>query len=150
VIKKVWAPKGSKPRVKITGSHKKSFVFGSLSLDGKQLFRQFDEMNSKTFLQYLKCLKRKYRKFVFFYDGAPWHKAKEIKKFFRENSDCILPVPFPKCSPEFNAVEECWRDGKEDILGSTYPPSFEDLQRILSSYYRTKRFRLDMVRYLCH
>jgi transposase len=85
VVKKVWALKGSKPKVEVTGSHKKSFVFGSLSLDGRQLFRQFDEMNSKTFLQYLKCLKRKYRKFVYFYDGASWHKAEEVKVFFEKN-----------------------------------------------------------------
>jgi transposase len=149
VVKKVWALKGSKPRVRITGSHKKSFVFGSLSLDGRQLFRQFDEMNSKTFLQYLKCLKRKYRKFVYFYDGAPWHKAEEVKVFFEKNKASIIPVLFPKCSPEFDAVEECWRQGKDDILGSTYPPSFEELRKNISSYYRTRRFKLDIIKYLC-
>ena len=136
--------------MKITGSHKKSFVFGSLSLDGRQLFRQYDEMNSKTFLQYLKCLKRKYGKFVLFYDGAPWHKTKEVEALFEENKDAIIPVLFPKCSPEFDAVEECWRQGKDGILGSTYPPSFEDLKRGISTYYRTKRFKLDIIKYLCH
>jgi hypothetical protein len=63
--------KGSKSRVKMTGSYKKIFLFGSLSLGGKQLFQQYDEMNGKTFLRYLKCEKRKYEKFIFFYDGAP-------------------------------------------------------------------------------
>ena len=150
IVKKVWALKGSKPIIKITGSHKKSFVFGSLFLDKKQLFRQYDKMNSKTFLQYLKCLKRTYGKFVLFYDGAPWHKAKEIEVFFKKNEDCIIPVLFPKCSPEFNVVEECWRQGKDDIVGSTYPPSFKDLQKAISKYYRTKRFKLDLVNYLCH
>lgn len=149
-IRKVWALKGSKPRVKITGSHKKTFLFGSLSLDGRQLFRQYDEMNGKTFLRYLKCLKRKYGKFVFFYDGASWHKTEDVKKFFERKKDSIRPVLFPKCSPEFNAVEECWRQGKDCILGSTYPPSFEELKRRISGYYRTKRFKLDVINYLCH
>jgi transposase len=135
--------------VKITGSHKKTFLFGSISLDGRQLFRQYDEMNGKTFLQYLRCLKRNYGKFVFFYDGAPWHKGKDVRKFFEKNKASILPVFFPKCSPEFNAVEECWRQGKGDILGSIYPPSFEELKKGISRYYRTKRFHLDVVNYLC-
>ena len=50
VIRSVWAIKGSKPRVKITGSHKKTFIFGSLSLDGRQLFRQYSQMNAKIFV----------------------------------------------------------------------------------------------------
>ena len=149
-IKKVWALKGSKPRIKITGSHKKTFLFGSLSLSGRQLFRQYDEMNGKTTLRYIRCLKRKYEKFIFFYDGAPWHKSEGVKKFFEKNKDSILPVLFPKCSPEFNAVEECWRQGKDCIVGSTYPPSFEELKRRISRYYRTKRFHLDIINYLCH
>jgi hypothetical protein len=150
VIKKVWALKGSKPRVKVTGSHKKTFLFGSLSLDGRQLFRQYGEMNSKTFLQYLKCLKRKYGKFVFFYDGAPWHKEERVKEFFEKNRDFIIPVFFPRGSPELNPVEECWRQGKGCILGSAYPPSFEELKKRISCYYRTKRFHLTIINYLCH
>lgn len=150
VIRAVWALKGSKPKVWITGSHKKTFVFDALSMDGRQLFRQYPNMNGDIFLKFLKCLKRKFKKFVFFYDGAPWHKAKEIEVFFKKNEDCIIPVLFPKCSPEFNVVEECWRQGKDDIVGSTYPPSFKDLQKAISKYYRTKRFKLDLVNYLCH
>lgn len=150
VVRRVWAIKGSKPKITVTGSHRKLFVFGSLSLDMKQLFRVYDEMNSKVFISYLKCLKRKYRKFVFFYDSAPWHTAKEVKDFFEENKECITPVKLPPCSPEFNAVEECWKQGKNDILGSFCPPSFEVMQDGIAKYYRTKRFKLDLIKYLCH
>ena len=129
IVRHVWALKGSKPRVRITGSHKKTFVFGTLSIDGRQLFRQYPNMNGDTFLKFLKCLKRKFKKFVFFYDGAPWHKTKQIEEFFEENKECIIPILFPKCSPEFNPVEECWRQGKDDILGSMCSPTFDDLQR---------------------
>lgn len=150
IVKRVWAKKGSKPIVSTTGSHKKLFVFGSVSLDKKQLFRVYDEMNSKTFIQYLNCLKRKYKKFTFFYDNAPWHKAKDVKKYFEENKDCITPVLLPRCSPEFNAVEECWKQGKNDILGSFCPPTFEVLRNGISEYYRKKKFNLDIIKYLCH
>ena len=69
IVRKVWALKGSKPRVKVTGSHQKSFVFGALSLSGRQLFRQYSEMNSGIFIAYLKCLKRKFKKFFFIMMG---------------------------------------------------------------------------------
>lgn len=141
--------KGSKPIAKITGSHDKTFVFGALSLDGRQLFRQYSTMNSDSYLKFLKCIKRKFQKFLFYYDGAPWHTADQIEEFFEKNRDCIVPIRFPKCSPEFNPVEECWNQGKDDLVGSILPPSFDELKHDISEYYRTKRFRLDIVKYLC-
>lgn len=150
VIRSVLALKGCKPRVKITGSHKKTFVFGALSLDGQSLFRQYSDMNGDTSLKFLKCVKRQFKKFVFFYDGAPWHTAELIDKFLKENEDCIVPIRFPKCSPEFNPVEECWNQGKDDIVGSLFPPTFDELKNDISTYYRTKRFKLDIIKYLCY
>ena len=44
------------------------------------------------------------------------------------NKDTIKLEYFPVGSPEFNAVEECWRQGKYHIL-STYYPLF-DFQKI--------------------
>ena len=54
---------------------------------------------------------------------------------------------YPVGSPEFDAVEECWRQGKYRIL-STYYPMFADLKDTISYYYRTTRFNLDIVKYL--
>lgn len=149
IIRKVWAIKGSKPQVKITGSHKKTFLFGSLSLNGRQLFRQYSEMNYKIYIEYLKCLKRKFKRFFFYHDGAPWHRKKEVLNFFEANKECIIPIRFPKYSPKFNPTEECWRQSKKDILGSIFPPLFEDFKKNISQYFRTKRFNLDIVNYLC-
>ena len=149
VIRSVWALKGSKPRVKITGFHKKMFVFGLVSLDGRQLFRQYSQMNASVFLKYLKCLRWKFKKFILFYGGTPWHRTKEINEFFEEYKDCILPIRFPKCSLEFNPLEECCRQGKNDITGSVSPFTFEVFKHNISEYYRTKRFKLDIIKYLC-
>lgn len=106
-------------------------------------------MNSKVFLKYLRCLKRKFKKVVFFYDGAPWHRAKAVAEFFEDNNECILPVRLPRCSPDLNPIEECWRQGKNDIVGLRFPPMFEDLKKTISEYYRTRRFKLDVIKYLC-
>jgi hypothetical protein len=42
LVKKVWIKKDARPVVKITGSHQESVLFGATSLEGKQLFRQYD------------------------------------------------------------------------------------------------------------
>ena len=38
----------------VTSSRKRTIVFGCLSKDGKQLFKQYDKFNSITFIDYLK------------------------------------------------------------------------------------------------
>ena len=54
---------------------------------------------------------------------------------------------FPVGSPEFNAVEECRRQGKYYIL-SNYYSNFKNLRYTITGYYRTKRFQLDITKYL--
>ena len=55
----------------------------------------------------------------------------------------------PKGSPELSAVEQCWRQGKDDLLVSKYYPRFTNLKTsTITNYYRTKRFKLDIAKYL--
>ena len=50
-VRKVWIKKDERPVViRITGSHQESVLFSSISLEGKQLFRQYDWFNATTFL----------------------------------------------------------------------------------------------------
>lgn len=81
-------------------------------------------------------------------DRARQHRAKKVQKYLEENNDSIRIMYLPKGSPEFNAVEECWRQGKYDLLVSKYYPRFADLKSAIARYYRTRRFGLDIVRYL--
>jgi hypothetical protein len=55
---------------------------------------------------------------------------------------------FPKGSPEFRAVKECWKQGKDDLLVSKYYYRFTNLKAAIADYYRTKRFNLNIVKYL--
>jgi hypothetical protein len=41
-----------------------------------------------------------------------------------DDKDVVIIVYLPKGSPEFNAVEECRRQGKYDLLVSKYYPKF--------------------------
>jgi transposase len=135
--------------VKVTGSHQRTCVFGALSIGGKQIFRQYDEFNASTFLAYLKVLHRKFPKCVLFMDKAKQHyRSQIVKEYLKEKEDAIKVVWFPNSSPEFNAIEECWRQGEKDLLACRFYDRFMDLKETISKYYRTKRFRLSIVRYL--
>ena len=46
-----------------------------------------------------------------------------IRKHLEENKDVIRVEYLPEDStPDYNAVEECWRQGKDDLLVSKYYP----------------------------
>ena len=138
---------GKRPVVTVTGgSRKKTIVFGCLSLDGKQ-FTQYDEFNSDTFIDYLNQIKKRFGKCIVFVDRATPHGSKITRKFIEQNKDILRLEYLPVGSPEFNAVEECWRQGKYHIL-STYYPTFDDLKYNICCYYRNTRFNLDIVKYL--
>ncbi len=119
-------------------------------MDGnKQLFRQYDEFNANTFLAYLKELHRKFPRMILFMDKARQHyRSQIVKEYLEKNEDTIRAVWFPNASPELNAVEECWRQGEKDLLHCIFYDRFMDLKGSIAEYYRTKRFRLSIVKYL--
>jgi transposase len=145
----MWTRKCMRPVVTITGSHQKTCVFGVLSINGIQFFRQYSTFDQDTFLQYLKELQRKFRKLILFLDRAAQHyRSIKVRKHLEENKNVIRVEYLPKGSPEFNAVEECWREGKDDLLVSRYYPKFQNLKKTIAEYYRTKRFGLNITNYL--
>ena len=78
-----------KTRVTITGSHNKTIVFGVLSNDGKQLFRQYNRFDSLSFIRYLDEVKKKFKKFVIFVDRATPHRSKIVMEYLQRNEDNI-------------------------------------------------------------
>jgi len=147
----VWAVKGSKPRILTTGSHRKIVVYGAYAEEGTQCFRTYPEANSDGFLDYLKIILRRYKRMILFMDKATYHKKEaRVKKFLRKHKDCIKVRWFPSGFPEANPMEECWNQGKDDVLGSKFFDSFGEFKKAVTKYYRTKRFKLDLYKYLCH
>jgi len=150
-LKKLWAKQGSKLRKKITGSKAKTCVFGAISENGQQLFRQFPKCNSEYFIPYLKELITRFGKMLLYLDRASWHKtSKTVKDFLETHKDKIIVIWFPPGWPELNPVEECWRQGKnDDDLGAKFYSKFAEFKKAITAYYRTKRFKLDVYNYLC-
>ncbi|MER5176726.1 MAG: transposase [Candidatus Nitrosocosmicus sp.] len=147
-VRRKWIVRQKRPIVTVTGPHSKTIIFGVLSNDGKQLFRQqYDKFNGHSFIRYLEKIRKKFKKFVIFVYRATQHRSKLVQQYLQINRDNVKIEYFPVGSPEFNAVEECWRQGKYNIL-SDYYPNFQSLKHMIARYYRTRRFNLDIKKYL--
>jgi hypothetical protein len=149
--KKVWAAKGIRPVRIVSGYHGKTVVFGAISLDGRQFFRQYDVFNGETFLDYIKKIYRHYGKLYLFMGRAKQHYDTDIvTEYLRANRKTLRVKRIPVASLEFNMPEECWREGEKDLCRlPVFPTAKEELKSILAKYYRTRRFstRLDMKRF---
>ena len=149
LVRKVWIFKNTRPIVRITGSHQQSCLFGAISLDGRQLFIQYNRFNEDTFYEFLKQIHHKFPKCYLFLDKAPQHyKSHKVRTYFEEHKDSLIPVYLPTASPEFMVLEECWNISKNDLLVLTYYPSFRDFRIKIGQYFRTKRFKFNMRKYL--
>ena len=145
--KRGWILKEKRPVVTVTGSHSKTIAFGVLSLDGKQLFRQYERFDSHSFIAYLEEIQKKFNKFIIFVDRATQHRSRMVKEYLQRNLETIRIEYFPVGLPLLNAVEECWRQGKCNILPGYYS-GFSHLKQTISNFYRTRRFNLDIKKYL--
>jgi len=118
-------------------------------MKGRQFFRQYAAIKEDTFLDYLKRLHRKFRRLCLFLDDArPHYDSRKVRRYLRSNRSTIRVMWFPTSSPEFNVMEERWRQVEKDLLTSRYYPSFPELNRSIATYFRTKRFNLDMLKFL--
>ncbi|MDN5867319.1 MAG: transposase, partial [Candidatus Nitrosocosmicus sp.] len=147
---RVWIDAKKRPVVRITGSHEYSCLFGAVSMDQKQLFRQYDKFNGETFLGFLKIIHSKFPKCYLFMDKAPspHYRSRKVKDYLKQNKDTLIPVYLPTASPEFMMLEEVWNIAKHDLLVLKHYSSFKDFKEKVSCYFRTKRFGLNMRNYM--
>ena len=71
-----------------------------------------------------------------------------VRKHLQESKDVIRVEYLPKGSSDYNAIEECWRKGKDELLVSKYYPKFFNLKSTIANHYRTRRFKLDITKCL--
>jgi len=82
-------------------------------------------------------------------DKAPQHyKSQKVGHYFEKHKDTLIPVWLPTASPEFMVLEEYWNISKYDLLVSKYYQSFAQFRNNITEYFRTRRFNLNMRRYL--
>ncbi|MGA9169941.1 MAG: transposase [Nitrososphaeraceae archaeon] len=149
IVRRVWIYRNNRPVIKVTGSHKHSCLFGAISLEGDQLFRQYDSFDEDTFYDYLKEIHYKFPKCYLFMDKAtPHYKSQKIRSYLEKHKDMLVPVWLPTASPEFMVLDECWNISRNDLQLLTYYSSFKEFTKSIGEYFRTKHFNLNMRNYL--
>jgi len=148
LARRVWIGEEDRPVITVTGSHRHSVLYGALSLDGRQLFRQYDDFDGASFFDYLKLIHSKFGRCLLFLDKATQHQTDEVLSYFEENEKTLVPIWEPTASPEFMPLEEAWHVSKDDLLVLASYSSFEEFRERIGEYFRTRRFHLDITNYL--
>jgi len=95
-------------------------------------------------------LKRRFSAFLPFLDKSPPHYCnRHVRQWLRKNRNHVKARWFPTARPELNPVKECWRQSRDIIQANRIYPTFEAMKKEISKTLRAKRFRLDIVEYLC-
>ena len=145
--RKYWSRVGNPIGVSYTGNHKKITMYGAIAGDGRQFFRTYDKFDSSTFVHYLQEMQKRFGKVAVIADRAPQHRSRMVRDLLRKNRNVKI-IYLPKGSPYLNAVEECWHQGKRTLLVSEYYKTFLDMRQAISLYYRTVRFKLDLLKFV--
>jgi len=106
-------------------------------------------VDGRNFLAYLKVLKRKFKEMLLFLDRSTAHRNEDVEHWLKDNRKAVKVKWLPTARPELNPLEECWRRSKDIIQANHIYPTFETMKKEISKTMRTKRFRLNIVKYLC-
>ena len=71
-----------------------------LTMDRRQLFRQYNMFNQDTFLDYLKQIKKRIGKVILFTDRARQHQSKRVQEYLTDVKDSVRIFYSPKGSPD--------------------------------------------------
>ena len=152
VYKRIWFPKGKKPKGAFFWSSKKLLTFGALTSHHKFFYEFYDVQNSLTFRHFLrtfiKTLSRK-KKYVFILDNAGFHKTQTVRNLLGEYSSFISVEYLPPYSPELNPIETNWKVTKNNVTKSQYFPTIDEMQDALENFWAEHIFMQNFITYLC-
>ena len=144
--RRVYGRKGVRATCVMTGTRQRRIVYGALARDGRQLFRQYGKFDALTLVRYLKEAARRFGKILMIVDRAPQHRANVVKNLLKNRPDIKLML-LPRGSPYLNAVEECWRQSKRDVLAVPFT-SDSKMVKSITRYFKARRFNLCIIKYL--
>ena len=151
-FKRIWFPKGEKPKGVFFWCSKKLLTFGALTSKHKFFYEFYDSQNSLTFCAFLRefieTLDRK-QNYVFILDNAGYHKTQPVRSLLAEYESFISVEYLPPYSPELNPIETCWKVTKNVVTKSQYFPTMENMQNALESFWEKHIFMQDFITYLC-
>lgn len=150
--KRIWFPKGEKPKGAFFWSNKKLITFGALTSSHKFYYDFYDAQNSLTFRHFLRSIfdwLDRNKKYVFILDNAGFHKTQCVRNLLEEQKDWIAVEHIPPYSPELNPIETSWKVTKNNVTKSQYFPTLDSMQNALESFWDKHIFMQKFMRYFC-
>ena len=150
--KRIWFPKGKKPKGAFFWSNKKITIFGAQRENQKLFYEIHTAQNSMVFLAFLNGLFEeldKNKKYVLILDNASWHKTQVVKNRFKKHSDWISVEFIPPYSPELNPIETNWKVTRNAVTKSRFFKTIDELQNALENYWSEHIFMQKFTTYLC-
>jgi hypothetical protein len=146
LIMRGWARRGSHPFVKINHKNVCTNVFGARS---KKSFVYFfrKKKRQKQFIEFLELLRKRWREYLLFVDGAKAHGGKKVQAYLEKHKKSIKLEYFPKCSPEMNPTEQCWKPGR-NALANRVLPSLNAAKYHLQKTFDDQKTMPKMFKYL--
>lgn len=150
--KRIWYPKGERPKGAFFWSNKKLITFGALTSSHEFYYDFYEAQNSFTFRAFLRNLfawLNPRKKYVFILDNAGFHKTNCVRNLFKEYEKKIIVEHIPPYSPELNPMETCWKVTKNRVTKSQHFKSIDLMQEALETFWNGHIFMQKFMRYLC-
>lgn len=128
--KNVWYQQGQEPIIEAKRKGESINFYGALNMKtGQCSAGKTDRQNSQTTIKFLKKLLKIYqnKKIFLIWDGAGWHKSKEIRQFLSETNRSKTKLElfnFPPYTPEFNPQEHVWKALRQNITHNRLEKDF--------------------------
>jgi transposase len=141
-------------RVKIPtlGNHAKSKLFGAVNpFSGNVLWRITKRLTAQEFICFLEMLKTHYsgRKILLCIDNFATHKAHEVRKYIKDNSNWLEILYLPAYSPQFNPIEQLWKYMKYCVTHNTFYYTIEELTIAIENFFTNLKNIKHTVKSIC-
>jgi transposase len=125
-----WMPKGVQFEVETPGKNQKRYVFGGLNpRTGHLVWLTSERKNSGVFIEWLKHLRRTYRRYRVIHvvcDNYIIHKSKKTLRAIEKMGGIVLHF-LPPYSPEHNPIEKLWKELHANVTRNHKRKSIERL-----------------------
>lgn len=134
-LRACYAPIGSQAVVPITGNRSKQVVFGALSMFSGHLelmiTTHWEALTWQAFLSQIRSVWRGWQIVLFIDQGSP-HTAEDSQDLASTLGIQIRWLPV--ATPELNAMEGLWRDGKGQVLANRTTSTVDESADRLCQY----------------
>jgi len=143
-VKNVWYFRNKQPIIEAKRKGESQNFYGALNMkSGQCTAMAVDKQNGKTTIKFLKKLAKiyKHKKIFLIWDGAGWHKSKEIREFLKTPTGKRFDLfNFPPYTPEFNPQEHVWKNLRQHITHNRMEKDFSVLVKDCMKYLNRNNF----------